>query len=615
MRRILSFAAAFTAVAAIGVVATPAEAQTGPPQPEVRNEAVTDGGQTAAPGFDEEVEVTNDEVGLIGLQWDGDEAPDFKVTVQNEDGNWEEVEAEIPDGGPDPSTEEAQRVVERRGAEHVTEPIAVEEPSMVRVEVASGAAADVKLVTVTTPSSDDELGTEPDEAGVLPRTVAVVTLLGVAIALVLPSNRRRLSSGALLTVLVVGFASLAVVWAPAAHGQQIPAGPRIFSRADWGANEALRRCGPDYASDVYMGIVHHTVNPNGYSPAETPGIIRGIYAFHTQGNGWCDIGYNFLIDRYGSVYEGRAGGITNPVIGAHAAPFNTGSFGAAIIGDFSFTGPTGASVASLINLFQWKLSVHGVNPYGGVFINGGWYDPIVGHRDVNQTSCPGQGLYGQLGAIRAAIKPGVVYGTPFGNIERASRKGTKVRITGWALDPDTAQPINVHVYVGGPYGIGRGVYFGPANANRPDVGAAFGKGNAHGFNLVQPAFGPLNMVCIYPQGVGPGGQSPLMGCKSFRVDPRGNLEVARRNGNTIRVKGWALDHDTRDPIRIRVFVNGVRLATGRADEARPDVGDAYPGMGDNHGFDLTVQGGGGFLCVKMVNEGMGTSVDFPCRLI
>jgi len=469
-------------------------------------------------------------------------------------------------------------------------------------------------VTVTTPSGDDEAGAEPDEAGVLPRTIAVITLGGLAIALVLPTSRRRISSGAMLTVLVVGLAGLAAACVPPPPDAPPPA-PRIFSRAEWGANEALRNCGPDYASDVYMGIIHHTVNPNGYSPAETPGIIRGIYAFHTQGQGWCDIGYNFLVDRYGTIYEGRFGGITNPVIGAHAAPYNPGSFGAAVIGDFSAAGPTAESVNALVALFRWKLSVHGVNPYAGVFINGGWFDPIVGHRDVNQTACPGS-LHGHLGAIRDAVKPFVFYGTPTGNIDVVDRDDGSIRVRGWTLDPDTANPINVHIYVGGPYGVGTGVYFGPAATNRPDVGAAYpGYGNHHGFDVTAAAFGPGNKVCVYAMGVPPGG-NPLLGCKNYRAKPIGNFEAAGRLGSTIRLQGWALDHDTLGPIKIRVFQDGRRIGTGVASLHRGGVADAYPNMGPNHGFDFTVSGSAGLVCLAAVNTGLGSGPKgLGCRAV
>src|SRR6266513_1044157 len=123
--------------------------------------------------------------------------------------------------------------------------------------------------------------------------------------------------------------------------------PGIISRAAWGADESWRTyasgCNgqPDYADTVRYSVLHHTDTSNSYNPSDSAAIVRGIYQFHTHTNGWCDIGYNFLVDRYGQVFEGRAGGIGNPVIGAHAGGFNTQSTGVAIIGEFQDAGVPG----------------------------------------------------------------------------------------------------------------------------------------------------------------------------------------------------------------------------------------------------------------------------------
>ena len=97
----------------------------------------------------------------------------------------------------------------------------------------------------------------------------------------------------------------------------------------------MRRAAPRYADAVHMVFVHHTDTPNGYAPGDVPAIIRSIYTYHVRSNGWNDIGYNFLVDAYGRVFEGRAGGIDRPVIGAQTQGFNTGSVGIAVIGNGS----------------------------------------------------------------------------------------------------------------------------------------------------------------------------------------------------------------------------------------------------------------------------------------
>ena len=110
--------------------------------------------------------------------------------------------------------------------------------------------------------------------------------------------------------------------------------PPIVPRSTWGADERIRRGPPSYAPSVRFAIVHHTAGRNGYSRAEAAAIVKGIQLFHVQGNGWNDIGYNFLVDRFGTVYEGRFGGVDRNVVGAHAQGFNTGSVGVALLGTY-----------------------------------------------------------------------------------------------------------------------------------------------------------------------------------------------------------------------------------------------------------------------------------------
>src|SRR5213083_2249951 len=102
-----------------------------------------------------------------------------------------------------------------------------------------------------------------------------------------------------------------------------------------GANEAIRRAPPSYAPSVQFAVVHHTAGTNSYTASQSAAIVRGIEVYHVQGNGWNDIGYNFLVDKYGQVFEGRYGGVDKNVIGAHAEGFNTGSVGVALIGNYS----------------------------------------------------------------------------------------------------------------------------------------------------------------------------------------------------------------------------------------------------------------------------------------
>lgn len=189
--------------------------------------------------------------------------------------------------------------------------------------------------------------------------------------------------------------------------------PPVITRAAWGADETLRRCGPDYAPALKMSYVHHTVHSNDYSRSEADDVIRGIYAYHVKGRKFCDIAYNFLIDRFGRVYEGRYGGIDQAVIGAHAMGFNTGSTGVATMGTFTTQRPPRKVISAYKRLLAWRLDVAHLRPTGtGVMTSGGGssqkFDkgeqvtlPVIsGHRDTGLTSCPGAKLYERLGKIR-----------------------------------------------------------------------------------------------------------------------------------------------------------------------------------------------------------------------
>jgi len=195
--------------------------------------------------------------------------------------------------------------------------------------------------------------------------------------------------------------------------------PNIISRAGWGADGAggcpPRR--PAQYGGVSAAVVHHTVNANDYTPEEAAGIVLGICRFHVNGNGWDDIGYNALVDRYGVLYEGRAGGLEFPVVGAQAQGFNDQTTAIASIGDHTSEAPTPEAVRSIINFLAWKLKVSRAVPATGTtqLTSGGGsqnkfsagtvitVSRIVGHLDLGLTSCPGS-LYAQLAAIRSGVQ-------------------------------------------------------------------------------------------------------------------------------------------------------------------------------------------------------------------
>jgi uncharacterized protein with LGFP repeats len=196
-------------------------------------------------------------------------------------------------------------------------------------------------------------------------------------------------------------------------GSHIGPRPGIVTRKGWGADESIRESGFRYTNTVKAAFVHHTATGNNYTCAQAPSLLRSIYRYHVKSNGWRDIGYNFLIDKCGNIYEGRAGGVAMPVMGAHTLGFNTDTTGIAVLGTFSTTNPSTAAVNALSKLTAWKLGLTGANPAGRTtLVSGGGnryqkgskvsLKVISGHRDGFATECPGARLYSKLGAIRTA---------------------------------------------------------------------------------------------------------------------------------------------------------------------------------------------------------------------
>ena len=191
--------------------------------------------------------------------------------------------------------------------------------------------------------------------------------------------------------------------------------PGVVTRAQWGADEGMRRPTPPSFAPVTRMVVHHTVTPNDDpDPAST---MRAMYAYHVRANGWDDLGYNFVIDAAGRVYEGRwarayaAGEVPTGesldgqgVQGAHAEDDNAGSVGVALMGTFADRRPPPAAVDALQRVLAWKADGNGIDTLGSTMWAGGRVLPtIVGHRDVGATSCPGDQLWSQLPAIRRSV--------------------------------------------------------------------------------------------------------------------------------------------------------------------------------------------------------------------
>ncbi len=188
--------------------------------------------------------------------------------------------------------------------------------------------------------------------------------------------------------------------------------PSIAPRADWGARAPASH--PSTTADLKVAIVHHSVGINSYGREDVPSILRAIQVYHQDVQGWNDIAYNFAVDRFGKIWEARAGGTTEVVLGGHSQGFNTGSVGVVVLGDFRAAAVPSAAVESVAQVIAWKFSLHGVNPSTTVpYVSAGSSKypsgslinlaRVVGHTDVQSTECPGAQLYAQLGAIRNRV--------------------------------------------------------------------------------------------------------------------------------------------------------------------------------------------------------------------
>ena len=277
--------------------------------------------------------------------------------------------------------------------------------------------------------------------------------------------------------------------------------PEIFSRGEWMAREP--KAAPDIGR-VKMGFVHHSVGANDYTAAEVPSILRSIQAYHMDANGWDDIGYNFLVDRFGRVWEGRGGGIERSVIGAHAGGFNTNSTGVAILGTYGDVAPPAAATSAASRLLSWKLPLHGSDPAsqsaveskGSTRYSEGTVvtlPNVAGHRDVSQTACPGNRLYERIGQIRADAAAGAAVAVPYSEAWRGG-----MYVAAGDLDDDGVDEIvsgadsggGPHVRTFEPNGQGRKSFIVYPQGFRGGVRVAVGNTDGLGAEEIITAPGP-----------------------------------------------------------------------------------------------------------------------------
>lgn len=206
-----------------------------------------------------------------------------------------------------------------------------------------------------------------------------------------------------------------------------PNAPTFITRAGWGADESLTS-GVSTSSSFRSVVIHHAEGSNSYSKDQAAQLIRGILTYHTQTQKWSDVGYNAFVDQYGQIFEGRKGGLTKNIVGAHARGYNSTTYGICVLGSYTSVEPSGAALTAIAQIAGWRLLssftpvVASTSPFEST--SSGTKYPvgsvnnlprIMAHRDVNLTDCCGKRLYNQLGTIRSRAQ-GVIDGAWRGHL-------------------------------------------------------------------------------------------------------------------------------------------------------------------------------------------------------
>ncbi|SKQ43362.1 Putative N-acetymuramoyl-L-alanine amidase [Mycobacteroides abscessus subsp. massiliense] len=404
-----------------------------------------------------------DPFSLIAVRGEDLSSVDVSVRAQQTDGSWGQWYELDPVESGDPAAE-------HKGIPAATEPVFVGSTHSAQVAVQPKYGANVK-----SPKTDNRRAPADPGLGYRPASIEQPLTTGLDAILISPK------------LAPPDAARFEERWsAPVALPQ---AGPRIITRAQWGANES-DRCPPVYNRDVRAGVVHHTAGSNNYSPYDSAAIIRAIYAYHTKTLKWCDIAYNVLVDKYGQIFEGRFGGITNNVQGAHTGGFNEHSWGIALIGDFTRDEPSPAMLQAAGRILGWRLRLAGVDPRGQVDLasEGGPFTTVPGgkvvtlptiftHRDVGNTECPGEAAYRLIPRLRD-IAAGAANGEPPDLVD--SLRGGAIYDTWTRLgsaESDLGAPTSVEQQAVGEARFATfrngAMYFSPATGTHPVVGAIY----------------------------------------------------------------------------------------------------------------------------------------------
>jgi hypothetical protein len=477
-----------------------------------------------------------------------------------------------------------------------------DEPVMVRVDDGAGNWGDWRELHV----ADDEGPDDPTNYGTEPFWVGASQAYEV--------NLDAEDSGDAAVVLVRNELRRTVAVTEEVAGASIAPPFGVNPRSAWGARAVAPIA---QGSTIRKAIVHHTVSGNSYSQAQVPGVIAGIQAYHIDGRGWSDIGYNFVVDKYGGVWEARDGSIAGPSIGAHAAGFNTNTVGISVLGDYTSVGPSAAAIEGVSRVAGWRLFTGGQEPTAnseftsaggpryaaGTVVN---IPNVVGHQDVGSTGCPGS-IQSALPQIRQRAQDWAnlskALSGPIGVVDGYSSSGSTIAASGWVTDLDASGPTQVRLDAGGRSG------WASANLYRPDVQAVNPSyPSSTGFYVqatdVPPGF---QEACVW--GVNQNqGQDKLLGCRILNVaDPTGRSPVGSISSMNPFPGGFEMSGTVSD-------------ADGPVGAVNVEIdGQAVSGAalsGNSWSARLSgIVGGTRRICAVAANTGPGVDTRFDCNLV
>lgn len=298
----------------------------------------------ASPGFEAAVSVPEGQ--MVAGEWRGAPVGAVQLRARTSDtwGAWVELEAD-PDSAPDPTSPDASAARPTAVGPVWTGP----GTQAVELRVTSGRLADLRVDVLRTEGSG---APSAEPTGAMPRLLAPRSTATVKTNSPVPT---AMSS----EIRTEGSPALAAMSTSATTDG--PTMPAIQPRAAWGAGP-WRCSGSPSEAPLVNAIVHHTASGNSYTQSEVDDVLQGIYYYHTETLGWCDIAYNFLVDRFGGMWEGRTGSLSGPVIGGHAKGFNTGSVGVSVIGNYDGVTLPSATFTGLRQVLGWRLGAAASTP-------------------------------------------------------------------------------------------------------------------------------------------------------------------------------------------------------------------------------------------------------------